>query len=98
MLLDLEQSTGLAERSEGERNLLAALLLCGGLNGRVRPAQLKQHPLIADLTHPTYHRILRNLLDGGLIEYAPAEGEAKGYRIVPSKVQARAQDPLERRP
>lgn len=88
---------GLNDLSEGERNLFAALVLCGGAGGCVKPGDLKQHPLAAGLTHPTYHRMLRGLVERGIVEYVAEPTDGRGYRIVwqaavtEEKATARAQ-------
>jgi DNA-binding MarR family transcriptional regulator len=82
LLRDLEASTGLDALTEGERNVLAALVLCGGLSRTVRPGDLRQHPLAAGLTHPTYHRVLRGLVDRGIVDYRAEPREARGYLII----------------
>ena len=79
LLHDLETAAGLNDLTEGERNLLAALLLCGGTATPVKPGDLRQPPLAASLTHPTYHRTLRGLLERAIVEFCSDETGACGY-------------------
>jgi uncharacterized membrane protein len=81
-LLDLEGSIGLVDLSEGERNVLAAIVLSGGAGAMVKPGDLRRHPLAAGLTHPTYHRTLRGLMEKGIIEYKADDATGRGYMIV----------------
>jgi hypothetical protein len=81
-MLDLETSTRLSELSEGARNVLSALVLCGGASDLVKPAELRGHPLAAALTHPTYHRAVRSLLEHGMITYRAEGAGARGYALV----------------
>jgi DNA-binding MarR family transcriptional regulator len=80
-MLELESSTGLSDLSEGERNVLAALLLCGGASGAVPPGDLRRHVLAAGLTHPTYHRVLRGLLGRGLVRFDGHGAPERGYTL-----------------
>lgn len=91
-LFELEQSSGIRGLSEGERNLLAAIVLCGRPSGAtavsgppaaglVAAGVLRQHPLVRRMTHPTYHRMLRDLIDRGMIEYATDSAGRRGYRL-----------------
>lgn len=93
-LLDLETSIGIADLSEAERNVLAALILCGGVGGIVAPGVLRQHPLAAGLTHPTYHRVLRSLLERGMAVYQSEQSGERGYALAAEfpPVAAVAQD------
>lgn len=81
-LLDLEVSIGLVDLSEGERNVLAAIVLSGGPGALVKPRDLRSHQLAAGLTHPTYHRTLRGLMEKGFIEYTSNDATGRGYMIV----------------
>jgi DNA-binding MarR family transcriptional regulator len=88
LLLDLEATTGLVELTEGERNVLAALVLCGGANALVRPSDLRQQPLAASLTHPTYHRMLRGLIERGIVSYSADDSGTRGYSIAWTPAQS----------
>ena len=62
--------------------MLAALILLGGSEGLVKPADLRHQPPAASLTHPTYHRMLRSLIERGIIEYKSDVADKRGYAIV----------------
>ena len=81
LMLDLETSTQLSDLSEGARNVLSALVLCGGTSDFVKPADLRRHPLAAALTHPTYHRAVRSLLERGMITYSAEGNGGRGYAL-----------------
>ena len=81
LLLDMETKAGLAELSEGELNMLSAIVLCGGVGEAVKPGELRQHPLVKTLTHPTYHRMLRSLIERGMVEYFADPDKGRGYSV-----------------
>lgn len=80
-LLYLEKAVGIADHSEGERNLLAAIALCRGVDGLAPSSELRRHPLVSRMTHPTYHRVLRGLIEKGHVDYETSKGRSRGYRI-----------------
>ena len=80
-LFRLEQAVWIADRSDTERNLLAAIALTRGPDGLAPARDLRQHPLVSRMSHPTYHRVLRGLIDSGHIDYETARGRSRGYRI-----------------
>lgn len=47
-----------------------------GSQNVIRSDALRRHPLCAPMSHPTYHRTLRALLDSGLL--IPAPGARNG--------------------
>lgn len=82
LLQDMETAVGLDDLSEGERNLLSALVLCGGTAGIVTPGTLRQHPLVHGLTHPTYHRMLRSLIERGMVGLRTEPTGRRGYAVL----------------
>ena len=86
LLFELEAATGLRDLSEGERNVLAALVLLGGYNRPVKPGDLRQHALASGLTHPTYHRVLRGLQERGFVDYEASEEAGRGSRVMTAAI------------
>lgn len=80
-LMLLEREAGIADRSDAERNLLAAIALSRGPDGLAPARDLRQHPLVRRMTHPTYHRVLRGLIERGYVEYETSQGRSRGYRL-----------------
>ena len=80
-MLDFETSTQLSNLTEAERSVLSALVLCGGTTDFVKPTELRRHPLSAALTHPTYHRAIRSLLQRGCITYSAEGTSGRGYAL-----------------
>ena len=84
LLQQMEGDLGLTDLSRFERDLLYAVRMLAGSSGVAATADLRAHPLVADMTQPTFHRALRTLIDRGLIRrlgeerarYAMVDGQA----------------------
>lgn len=86
-LMDLEDAIKLSGLSDAERNIFAALILSGGSERLVRPGTLRAHALAEALTHPTYHRALRSLIEQGYVEYTADIPDGRGYRVSPRVIE-----------
>ena len=73
ILLRLEGDLGMDGLSRFERDLLHAVRMLAGTGQSVVTGDLRAHPLVADMTQPTFHRALRALVDQGLLARAPGE-------------------------
>ena len=81
MLADSESEAGLEGLGDKERDLLYAFVRLAAVGQPVRSDAIRSHPLVATMTHPTYHRTLRSLLDLGFV--AHAEGtRSRSYVLV----------------
>ncbi|MDT8856610.1 hypothetical protein RNZ50_16590 [Paracoccaceae bacterium Fryx2] len=87
MLTTMEAEIGLDRLSDKERDVLYAIsrLSVGGLP--VRSEAIRVHPLVAGMTHPTYHRALRALVEKGCISHAP-NTKAGSYIIDDSRLSS----------
>lgn len=81
MLADFETEAGLQELGEKERDLLYAFVRLGAPGQPVRSDAIRSHPLVEPMTHPTYHRTLRSLLDMGLVSHAEGT-RSRSYVLV----------------
>lgn len=81
MLADFESEAGLEDLGEKERDLLYAFVRLGGMGMAVRSDAIRSHPLVAPMTHPTYHRTLRALLDMGIVSHAEGT-RSRSYVLV----------------
>lgn len=88
MLLHMvEENVGLDRLTDRQRDMLCAFVgLERAGDGVVRSEDLRKHPLVAPMTHPTYHRTLRALIDMGLIRPDPRTGNGS-YLLQPSGLQ-----------
>lgn len=68
LVTSMEEDLGLDKLSGDERSLLYAMsaLSSDGAN-ELRSDDLKRHPLCRKLSHPTFYRALRSLLDKELV-------------------------------
>jgi hypothetical protein len=87
MLADFEAEAGLEELGEKERDLLYAFVRLSTVGHPVRSDAIRSHPLVAPMTHPTYHRTLRSLLDLGFVSHAEGT-RSRSYVLVKWPVAA----------
>lgn len=87
MLADFENEAGLEQLGEKERDLLYAFVRLACVGQPVRSDAIRSHPLVAPMTHPTYHRTLRALLDMGLVSHADGT-RSRSYVLVRLPVAA----------
>jgi len=71
ILQTMEAESGLDQISEKERDVLYAISRLSQIDSSVRSEAIRAHPLVAAMTHPTYHRALRALVEKGLITHKP---------------------------
>lgn len=81
LLFNMEKSLGLSDLSGPELNVLLAAHASSQDPGEViSSASIRNHELACDLTKPTFHRALRDLIAMGLLE--KAEGaKTQYYRV-----------------
>jgi DNA-binding MarR family transcriptional regulator len=74
LLFQFEKDLGMGDLSWQERDILYAFQLAvgdGGPDTVVHSDTVRSYPTVAQITHSTYHRALKSLLDRGLIRHAP---------------------------
>lgn len=71
MLVSMEIDVGLDDLSDKERDVLYAFRRLMDASVPVRSDALRAHPLVERMTHPTYHRALRSLMEKEFISHAP---------------------------
>lgn len=82
MVADLEAEAGLDQLGEKECYILFAFVQLAAWGHSVRSVAIRSHPLVAPMTHPTYHRTLRSLQELGFV--AQTEGTRSGYYALAS--------------
>lgn len=81
ILLSMEKSIGLDNLSDVEMDVLLSAHAVGSEPGaRIASHEIREHPLAAALTKPTYHRVLRLLLQRGLL--VKAQGSRSTYYVL----------------
>lgn len=83
LLRAMEIEVGLEVLSNKERDVLYAVRRLTDDHGTARSDAIRAHPLVAAMTHPTYHRALRSLVEKGFLEHAP-DTLAGAYMIGPA--------------
>lgn len=68
LVSEMEKDLGMNELSEVERLILLAANELQDTNGEVDSVALREHPLTADLTRPTFFRVVRKLEDRGRLQ------------------------------
>jgi hypothetical protein len=81
MLADFEAEAGVESLGEKQRDLLYAFVRLAPPGQPVRSDAIRSHPLVASMTHPTYHRTLRSLLDQGYVSHAEGT-RSRSYVLV----------------
>jgi hypothetical protein len=72
LLLEMEADIGLTSLSSNERDVLYAAVLAAAAEGAVvHTRDMRDHPLTKAMSVPTFHRVLRALLDKGYLDHAP---------------------------
>ena len=73
LLLGMERDLGLGDLSQNEKDVFYAVQsVIAGSDGVARSDDIKGHSLVFEMTQPTFHRSLKNLLDRGLLAHAPS--------------------------
>lgn len=73
LLLGMERDLGLGDLSQNEKDVFYAVQSVIALSdGVARSDDIKGHSLVFEMTQPTFHRSLKNLLDRGLLAHAPS--------------------------
>ena len=73
LLLGMERDLGLGDLSQNEKDVFYAVQsVIAGSDGVARSDNIKGHSLVFEMTQPTFHRSLKNLLDRGLLAHAPS--------------------------
>ena len=89
MLAAFETEAGLVDLGEKERDMLYAFARLGPCGRAVRSDAIRSHELVVSMTHPTYHRTLRSLLDKGLVRHAEGT-RSRAYVLALPILQAAA--------
>ena len=72
LLLGMERDLGLGDLSQNEKDVFYAVQsVIAASNGVARSDDIKSHSLVFDMTQPTFHRSLKNLIARGLLAHAP---------------------------
>ncbi len=71
LLRAMEVEVGLEVLSNKERDVLYAVRRLTEGRASARSEAIRAHPLVATMTHPTYHRALRSLVEKGYLDHAP---------------------------
>ena len=67
MLLFMEQDLGVADLTNDEKNLLAAITDQADNNGEFRSELVRTHSLVVDMSHGTFFRSLKKLIEKSII-------------------------------
>ncbi|MGR3314337.1 hypothetical protein [Roseovarius indicus] len=71
LITTMENDLGLDKLSGDERNLIYTMsALSSDGHENLRTEDMKKHPLCQNLSHPTFYRALRTLLDKGYVSRA----------------------------
>ena len=68
LLLELEQETGIEDIGTIEMKVLLAIADISSLHDVAEIKRVKEHPLICNVTQPSFYRALNNLQSMGKIE------------------------------
>ena len=72
LLLGMEKDLGLGQLSQNEKDVLYAVMsVISDRQGIAKSDEIKGHELVADMTQPTFHRCLKNLVKMRLLDHAP---------------------------
>ena len=67
LLLFMEQDLGVADLTNDEKNLLAAITDQADNNGEFRSELVRTHSLVVDMSHGTFFRSLKKLIEKKII-------------------------------
>jgi hypothetical protein len=67
MLLFMEQDLGVADLTNDEKNLLAAITDQADNSGEFRSELVRTHSLVVDMSHGTFFRSLKKLIEKNII-------------------------------
>lgn len=67
----MESEVGLEELTHRERDILYAACRLSLGKAAVRSEAIRSHPLVAKMSHPTYHRSLQSVVRKGFLDHAP---------------------------
>ncbi|SEN76083.1 hypothetical protein [Palleronia pelagia] len=82
-LHQMEATLGLNDMTRNERDVLCAFQYAGAEDGPVSSESAKSSDLLSSVSHATFHRSLRSLLEKGYVQLAP-DHRAKHY-VIPSR-------------
>ena len=68
LLLELEQETGIEDIGTIEKKVLLAIADLSSLHDVAEIKRIKEHPLISNVTQPSFYRALNNLQNMGKIQ------------------------------
>lgn len=71
LLQKMEGELGLCELSHNERDVLYAVHREIAVEGVARTERIRENPLARGMSQPTFHRVLKSLLEKGLVQMAP---------------------------
>ena len=81
LLREMETSAGLDSLPRAERDVLCAAYEAGAFtDGSFSSEAIRQIPIAREMSLPTYHRALRNLVEKGYLSHAP--GRKRGAYIL----------------
>jgi hypothetical protein len=80
MLQFMEQDLGVADLSNDEKNLLAAITDQTDKAGEFRSEIVRAHSLVVDMSHGTFFRSLKKLIDRKIISKSNDHGRSN-YRL-----------------
>ena len=72
LLLGMERDLGLGHLSQNEKDVFYAVnSLITARDGLAKSDEIKSHDLVREMTQPTSHRCLKNLVNMRLLAHAP---------------------------
>ena len=72
LLLGMERDLGLGNLSQNEKDVFYAVnSIISARNGIAKSDEIKSHDLVRELTQPTFHRCLKNLVNMKLLAHTP---------------------------
>ncbi|MDA9990603.1 hypothetical protein N9E48_07330 [Paracoccaceae bacterium] len=73
LLLAMEKDLRLGHLSQNEKDVFYAVNSVIGLKKNIAKSEdIKNHDLVLDMTQPTFHRCLKNLVNMGFLAHAPS--------------------------
>jgi hypothetical protein len=91
LLLGMERDLGLGDLSQNEKDVFYAIQsVIANSEGIARSDDIKGHSLVFEMTQPTFHRSLKNLLARGLLSHAPSTKAGSYIAAEPEMRQLKA--------
>ena len=84
MLRMMEADLGMTDLSQDEKDILAAVFELRDANGYFESDSVRSHELTSSVSHGTFFRALRSLVERGLIE----KGEGRQRKLYRLSLQA----------